>query len=199
MNIESLPPTAPLYPAALKTGNQPPNLQTIGNQELLATTKTAVLCSRECPGAVIFRLFELARRLRDSEVTFMGGFHTPAERDFLAYLLAGKCKLIICPARSLTGMRVPAAWQKAMADQRLLLLSPFAAATQRRQSAQLAARRNEFVINLAEQILLLHAAPASQTARLINDARRPSQPLLTLTQDDAQLCYQLMEGETLMH
>ena len=199
MNIESLPPTAPLYPAALKTGNQPPAWQTIGNQELLATTKTAVLCSRECPGEVILRLFELARRLRDSEVTFISGFHTPVERDFLAYLLAGSCELIICPARTLEGMRLPTDWQKAIADQRLLLLSPFTSTTQRRQSAQLAKRRNEFVIRLAEQILLLHAAPASQTARLINDARRPTQPLLTLTQDDAQLCRQLMEGETLMH
>ena len=191
MNIESLPPTAPLYPAALKTGNQPPNLQTIGNQELLATTKTAVLCSRECPGEVILRLFELARRLRESEVTFIGGFHTPAERDFLHYLLPGSCKLIVCPARSLTGMRIPTDWQEAIAAERMLLLSPFTAQSQTRQSARFAERRNEFVLTLAEQILLLHAAPGSRTEAAVAAAQQQGKPCLTLESDDETIAQRL--------
>ncbi len=193
MNSESLQPDAPLYPAALKTGASPVvNLQIIGNPQLLATTKTAVLCSRQCPGEVILRLFELARCLRMSDLTFIGGFHTPAERDFLHHLLAGSCRLIVCPARSLEGMRMPTAWQKAIAAERMLLLSPFTAESQRRQSARLAERRNELVVTLAEQILLLHAAPNSQTAQLLCAATE--KPLLTLTLDDETIKQRLTES-----
>ncbi len=188
MNIESIPPTALLYPAALKTGNQPPNLQTIGNQQLLATTKTAVLCSRTCPGEVILRVYDLARRLRDSNLTFIGGFHTPVERDFLHHLLPGGCKLIVCPARALDGMRLPATWQKAIEAERMLLLSPFSADSHRRQSARLAERRNELVTTLADQNLLLHAAPGSHTSQLMDATVQTGKPLLMAElMDDATL------------
>jgi len=185
MQVQLLQPTAALYPAALKTGRLPPvNLQTIGNPQLLAASKTAVLCSRQCPGEVILRLFDLARHLRNSDLTFIGGFHTPAERDFLHHLLPGSCKLIICPARRLEGMRVPTAWQKAIAAERMLLLSPFAAESHRRQSAKLAERRNALVTGLANQILLLHAAPASQTERLIRKIGSTRLLILNLELDD---------------
>jgi predicted Rossmann fold nucleotide-binding protein DprA/Smf involved in DNA uptake len=153
---------------------------TIGKQDLLTTRKTALFCSRQCPGEVILRLFDLARRLRTSDLTFIGGFHTPAERDFLHHLLPGSCRLIVCPARRLEGMRVPAAWQKAIAAERMLLLSPFTAESQRRQSARLAERRNELVVALADQILLLHAAPASRTAVLVKQATQQGKSLLAL-------------------
>jgi predicted Rossmann fold nucleotide-binding protein DprA/Smf involved in DNA uptake len=158
----------------------PDSFAAIGNPQLLTATKTAVLCSRQCPGEVILRLFDLARRLRTSDLTFIGGFHTPAERDFLHHLLPGSCRLIICPARRLEGMRVPAVWQKAIAAERMLLLSPFTGESQRRQSARLAERRNELVVALADQILLLHAAPASRTAVLVKQATQQGKSLLAL-------------------
>ncbi len=195
MNSECLQPDAPLYPAALKTGQTPAiSLQTIGNQQLLAASKTAVLCSRQCPGEVILRLFDLARRLRAGDLTFIGGFHTPAERDFLHHLLPGSCRLIVCPARRLEGMRVPAVWQEAISAQRMLLLSPFTAESQRRQSARLAERRNELVVELADQILLLHAAPGSHTEQLLRAAQQ--KPLLTLTLDDETICRQLLKDDS---
>jgi predicted Rossmann fold nucleotide-binding protein DprA/Smf involved in DNA uptake len=174
----------------------PDSFAAIGNPQLLTATKTAVLCSRQCPGEVILRLFDLARRLRASDLTFIGGFHTPAERDFMHHLLPGSCRLIICPARSLEGMRVPAAWRKAMEAGRLLLLSPFASASQRRQAARLAERRNELVLALADQILLLHAAPDSHTASLVQNASLRGVRTLTLASDDESLCQQLAAAPT---
>ncbi|MDQ3010916.1 MAG: hypothetical protein M3X11_09470 [Acidobacteriota bacterium] len=89
-------------------------------------------------------------------------------------------------------MRLPAVWQKAIAAERLLLLSPFTASSQRRQSARLAERRNEFVLALAYQILLLHAAPASRTEHSINEAAQSGKPLLTPELDDENLSRRLM-------
>lgn len=168
----------------LATAAWPESFAAIGNPQLLAATKTAVLCSRQCPGEVILRLFDLAWRLRTSELTFIGGFHTPAERDFLHHLLPGSCRLIVCPARSLEGMRLPAAWQKAIAAERMLLLSPFQAKSSSRQSARLAAHRNKLILALADRILLLHASPASRTKDLITRATSASLSLVSLELDD---------------
>lgn len=194
MNIQSLQLGDLLYPAALTVGNKPPAaLQTIGNQQLLATSKTAVLCSRTCPGEVILRVYDLARRLRNSDLTFIGGFHTPVERDFLHHLLAGSCKLILCPARTLEGMRLPTDWRKAMDAGRLLLLSAFTADSQRRQSARLAERRNELVMALADQVLLLHVAPGSHTERLGQQASQREKLVLT-SEADTNAIFEKLNG-----
>jgi predicted Rossmann fold nucleotide-binding protein DprA/Smf involved in DNA uptake len=162
----------------------PVSLTALGNQALLAARKTALLCSRVCPGEVILRVYDLARRLRASDLTFISGFHTPVERDFLRYLLGGQCRLIVCPARSIDGMRLPTEWRAAMEAGRLLVLSPFTAASHRRQSARLAARRNELVVALAEQVLLLHAAPGGLTEQLARAAAQSGKPLVTPELDD---------------
>lgn len=176
----------------LATAAWPESFAVIGNPQLLAATKTAVLCSRQCPGEVILRLFDLARRLRNSDLTFIGGFHTPAERDFLHHLLPGSCRLIVCPARRLEGMRVPTAWQKAIAAERMLLLSPFTAESQRRQSAKLAVQRNELVVALANRIMLLHAAHASRTEHLIRKATLSGVSLISLELVDEAIYQQLL-------
>lgn len=199
MKVHSLQPTDPLYPAALTVSSggvapvlRPVTLLTVGDQRLLAERKTAVFCSRSCPGEIILRVYDLARRLRDSDLTFIGGFHTPVERDFMHHLLGGRCRIIICPARGLEGMRLPAAWRAALEADRLLLLSPFNAGSHRRQSARLAERRNEMVAALANQILLLHASPGGATERLVNEAARAGKRLLTTALDDEMFFQQLM-------
>ena len=52
--------------------------------------------------------------------------------------------MVICPARSLEGMRVPREWRGPLAEGRLLLLSPFTEKS-RRVTSGLAAARNKFV------------------------------------------------------
>lgn len=201
MTIERIDKTDLLQLARWQTTEAealPDSFALIGNQQLLTTTKTAVLCSRQCPGEVILRLFELARHLRASDLTFIGGFHTPAERDFLHHLLPGNCRLIICPARSLAGMRVPAAWQKAIEAERMLLLSPFQARSTSRQSARLAAQRNKFILALAEKILLLHASPASRTEHLVNHAALGSIPVVSLEIDDETIRQRLSLSSSLV-
>ena len=62
----------------------------------------------------------------------------------------------LCPARSLP-QRVPPEWNKPLAAGRLLLLSAFTT-TANRVTAELAARRNEFVAALANEVFIAHAA-----------------------------------------
>jgi predicted outer membrane protein len=62
--------------------------------------------------------------------------------------------------------RLPAQWAIAVASGRMLILSAFAV-TATRITAELAARRNEFVATLAEEVLVAHATVGGQLENLI--------------------------------
>ncbi len=137
----------------------------LGNPDILRKDKLALFCSRKCPGNLILKAYDLARELREQGVTVIGGFHTPVEKECLRILLRGTQPLIICPARSIEGMRIPLAWRKHLEQGRLLILSPFGEG-QRRMTAKLAERRNAFVAALADEVLFIHAAEGSKAREL---------------------------------
>ena len=137
----------------------------LGNKEILDSKKLALFCSRKCPGNLILKAYDLARSLREEGVSVIGGFHTPVERECLRILLRGTQPVIVCPARSIEGLRIPSAWRRPLGEGRLLILSPFEK-KHRRMTAALAERRNEFAAALADEMLFIHAAEGSRTAAL---------------------------------
>jgi hypothetical protein len=140
----------------------------IGNQQILQQPLLALFVSTRCPGDVILRVYDAARALRDSGVPIISGFHTPMEKECLDLLLRGEQPIVICPARSLQGMRIPAAWKPPVLAGRLLLLSPFKE-RHRRITAELAVVRNRFVAETAAEIFVAHAAPGSKTEDFCRD------------------------------
>jgi predicted Rossmann fold nucleotide-binding protein DprA/Smf involved in DNA uptake len=150
-----------------------------GNFDLLDQDKLALFCSARCPASLILRLYDALRYLREAGQTFIGGFHSPLEQEALLTLLRGRGGVIVCPARSIDKMRVPPDWQEPLAENRLLVLSPFDA-REERVTARLAARRNEFVATVADRVLVVHAEPGSRTAKLAQSIIGRGTPLLTL-------------------
>ena len=73
----------------------------------------------------------------------------------------------------------PRDWRAPLKEGRFLVLSPFPS-TQRRPTAQLAARRNELVADLARQVLIVHAAPGGKTEAFARKLAESGKPLLTL-------------------
>jgi hypothetical protein len=61
--------------------------------------------------------------------------------------------------------RASAEWEKPLADGRLLILSCFTTA-QNRVTAELAARRNELVAALADEVWFAHITPGGQMEQL---------------------------------
>ena len=150
-----------------------------GNLDILRGNSLALFCSVKCPGTLILRTYDFARALRDAGVTVIGGFHTPMERECLALLLRGTQPLVVCPARSIDGMRLPAEWKAPLAEGRLLLLSPFPD-RERRVTAHLSEKRNAFVAALATRVFVAHAAARGKTERFCSDIVASGKPLLTL-------------------
>ena len=152
------------YPARLPVGASP-QLSALGNLDQLALPKTALFCSARRPGQAILAAYDQAARWRDAGRCIIGGFHSPVEQECLRILLRGRQPVIICPARSLEKMRLPGDWQKPLADGRLLILSCFSG-NEHRITSTLAARRNEFVAALADEVWFAHVAPGGQMQRL---------------------------------
>jgi predicted Rossmann fold nucleotide-binding protein DprA/Smf involved in DNA uptake len=134
----------------------------IGNRALLKGPLLALACSGRCPPGLVLRAYDLASALRDSGIAVVGGFHTAIERDCLHFLLKGSQPVVVCPARGVAGMRVPAEWKGPLAEGRLLIVSRISG-EERRVTAALAAERNRFVAKLAGAAVVVHAAKGSRT------------------------------------
>ena len=163
----ALGPADDTYPAILRErlgSDAPAQIRALGNLELLALPKTGLFCSVRCPGNAILTTYDQAAKWRDTGRCVISGFHSPVEKECLRILLRGSPPIIICPARTLP-QRVPPEWRQPLVDGRLLILSAFRAA-EKRITADLAIRRNEFVAALADEVWIAHITPGGQMDRL---------------------------------
>jgi predicted Rossmann fold nucleotide-binding protein DprA/Smf involved in DNA uptake len=161
----------PAYPAELaRLGPAEPEALTgCGSPALLRQPLVALFCSVTVPGGAMLAAYDLARAMRDAAIPCIGGFQSPVERGCLDFLLRGFQPVVICPARGIDGLRVPAGWRRPVAEGRLLVLSAFPAA-RTRASAPLADARNRVVAALAHRILVVHAVPGGRIHRLAEEA-----------------------------
>src|SRR3990172_6162894 len=105
----------PYFPSSLKKYfhyGDPLSITAIGNTAILQNKTLALFCSTKCPGNIILKTYDLMKRLRESGITVISGFHSPMERECLNILLKGKQPVIVCPARSIEGMRIKEDFRK---------------------------------------------------------------------------------------
>lgn len=186
MKIKRYKTETPDMPAVLRRcidagGEEPVAL--LGDSGILEGRLIGFFCSVRCPGDVILKTFDFARSLRDADVTVVGGFQSPMEREFLDLLLRGSAHVIVCPARGLDRMRVPGDWKEAIGDGRLVIVSFFDDRV-RRPTAATAAERNTRVADLADVVLIAHAEIRGKTEALCRDAIGDGKPVFALVSND---------------
>lgn len=155
-------------------------LDMLGDAGILERRKVALLCSQKCPGALILETYDLCQHFRATGVTVISGFHSPMEQECLRILLRSTHPQIWCLARGLM-QRIPSKpvdCQQAVADGRLLVISPFPA-TAKRITADMAVVRNRTVANLADAVVIPYAAPGSRMEALSRDLLAAGKPLYT--------------------
>ena len=160
------------------SGNAPKDITAIGNLDILHNKTLAVFSSAKCPGAIILKTYDLMKKLKDADITVISGFHSAIERECLNILLKGKQPVIICPARSIGGMRIKAEYKKPLKEGRLLFLSQFPG-EEKRVSSEKALRRNYFVAALAGSIFIPYAAPNSKTEQFCKELLTWNKPMYT--------------------
>lgn len=186
--LRQLSPEAPDYPSVLQrfcacAEDGPSTIVSMGQLGVLEKPLVGFFCSVRSPGDTILKTYDLARRLRNADLTIIGGFQSPMEKECLDLLLRGTVSVVVSPARGFGRLRVPRGWHGPLAEGRMLLLSFFGDGV-RRSTADLAARRNTYVAVLADRIFIVHAGMDSKTERLCRATLAWCKPVFTLDSPD---------------
>ena len=185
MNVTQINRDEQVYPESLASflgSSAPRTIWALGNLEILNNKKVGFFCSSKCPGDVIIKTYDLAKKWRDDGVTVIGGFHSPMEQECLSILLRGKQSVIICPARAIENMRLKSDYKTPLAEGRLLFLSPFPE-KEKRMTVDLAMARNRFVAALADEIFVAHAAEGGKIEAFCCELAARGKSLTTLESD----------------
>jgi len=133
----------------------------LGNPALLDLPLLGIFASVKCPARLILAAHDKARELSAQGRAVIGGFQSPVEKEMLAVLLRGESPIVVCPARGLEGMRVPAGWRQKIEKGQLLVLSPFPGYI-KRPKAETIIERNKLAAELAAELLIVHAEPGGK-------------------------------------
>ena len=189
MGIVQFKQTDPQYPLGLRRHlavRSPKIITALGNLDIVNHKKLAFFCSVKCPGHLILKAHDLSQSLKQAGVTVIGGFHSPIERECLTILLRGKQPIIVCPARSIKGMRMRIVYIKPLEEGRLLFLSPFKE-SQRRNTVETAMERNRFVAAVADAVFVAHASPNSKMEKFCGEVLKLGKSLYSF-ESDANKC-----------
>src|SRR5207249_8008247 len=95
----------------------------------------------------------------------VSGFHTAVEKECLRIFLRGPQPIIICPARGIDPFQLPGDWQTKYDRGELLIISSFDSSI-RRPTKETAEIRNRLVVDLATNIMIIHASPGGHLEQL---------------------------------
>jgi predicted Rossmann fold nucleotide-binding protein DprA/Smf involved in DNA uptake len=146
----------------------PMTISVVGVLSPLSAPMTAFLCSKATPGATILKAFDQAAAWRDAGRCVISGFHSPLERQCLDILLRGEQPIVMALARGLSALRLPADQRKALDEGRLTVISPFPQG-EKRVTADLARRRNQFVTAMADEVVFAFISPSGSLSLLVHE------------------------------
>lgn len=167
MNYRYLFPGMLDYPPGLASVWREPQLPVLtvaGNTGLPGLPSLCLLTSSEVPPDLILPSFDLAWRLREHGLPVAGGFQGEVEAICLRVLMNGTGPLLVCPARALDGITLSARDRERMDGGQLAYLSCERPAC-RRATTQVAMRRNDMLLGLADRVVVLSAPPGSRVLR----------------------------------
>lgn len=161
----------------------PPVITAVGSAAVLHRPRLGVICSMHCPGDIALETYRIARTALPGGPVVIGGFHSPMERTVFDLLTARHVPVVVCPGRRILSRSVPAFWGPAIAEGRLLILSPFPS-TGRRVDRAKAGVRNAFIAALAETIFVPYARPGGAAAALVMTLLEAGKSVVTLEARD---------------
>ena len=117
------------------------------------------------PVSIILKCYDWAIGQRNGNGCIISGFHSQIEKDVLHYLLKGTQPAIVALARGLK-KRLEPEFAKALSTNRLLIVTLFNESV-RHASQETANKRNELMVQLADEIFVAYAQPGGNVERLV--------------------------------
>lgn len=144
-------------------------VSSLGNKGLLKLHKTAFLCSRKIPASVVLKCYDWAIDQREKGNCVISGFHSKIEKDVFHYLLAGTQPIIMALARGMKE-KIEPELKVAIEIGKLLIVTSFENKIQW-VTAKNAEKRNRFMIELADTIVVGYASKSGMLERLVADVK----------------------------
>lgn len=139
----------------------------LGNEGLLTLPKTAFLCSRRYPSEIGEKSRQWAMEQCREGSCVISGFHSPIEKDVLRELLAGTQPVVVALARGLS-RALEAEFAAPLAAGRLLIVTRYAPSVTHACEDK-CFQRNRMMLELAERVVIGHAAPGGSLERLCRE------------------------------
>lgn len=150
-------------------------MEYLGNKDILKLHKTAFLCSQKVPAEIVLKSYDWAKQQRQQGNCIVCGNHSQIEKDVVEILLRGAQPLIMVVARSMK-KSWPLKIEKAVKENRLLIISPFADNV-KRVSRKTAEQRNREIINLSNKIVIAHKTQGGQLDKLSKELKKKNEIL----------------------
>ncbi len=128
--------------------------------------KIGFLCSQKCPAEIVLKSYDWAKEQRAKGNCIVCGNHSQIEKDVFGILLKGKQPLILVLARGLK-TKWESEIEKAVNENRLLVISPFEKET-KRVTRETAKKRNEEIIEICQKIVVGYKSKNGQLEKLLN-------------------------------
>lgn len=152
------------------------NWHLAGNKSLLDRFNTAFFCSKSAPADIEKTIHKWVSERVNEEVPVISGFHSPAEQMLRNELLTAEQPLIMVLARGMYKRIPDKLLERGLSRGHVLLVSPFQQEVTR-VSAKTARKRNELIVEQADEIVVGHARPNGSLSKLF-PAMRASRKLL---------------------
>lgn len=137
-----------------------------GNKDILKEHKTAFLCSQKYPPEIVLKAYDWAIEQRDKGNCVISGFHSQIEKDVFHFLLKGSQPIIMVLARGMKKRWEPEILKTVESGQ-LLIISPFHESV-KRGSARTAKKRNEVILELADEVYIPFMRKGGMLSALIS-------------------------------
>lgn len=129
----------------------------IGNADLLVSPITAFFASRQCSGAAIRAAMDWAIKQARLKNPIISGFHSPLEQSVLKILQTASSPYIIVVARKFDPKRLPTTWLCSAQNGNAAIVG--IENTAYRLTAELAAKRNNWIAQHSTKIVIGFASP----------------------------------------
>lgn len=170
------------YPVKLKqylNESAPDFIDIIGNRDLLNNNNLmALFCSVKCPGNLILQIYDFIQSSPNTDIAFIGGFHSMIEKECLRLISRKNNPIIYCPAKNIENMKLNPVLKKLLEENRLLILSPFDK-RKNRISKNNAIERNRFISALADSIIVTYAEKGGKIEFLSKEILQWNKPIFT--------------------
>ena len=115
----------------------------------------------------LLNIFDWATEIRNQDVTIISGFHSKVEKDVLHFLSKGKQPMKMVLARSMYRQLPEELKPLVQSGQLEILTLPGLRA--RLSSQETAMRRNRYMIDMADEVVIGYASPGGNLEKLLNE------------------------------